>query len=37
MRGALAQEWVRLRTVRSTWLLSAGSVAVTLLAAVALT
>jgi len=37
VRGALAQEWVRLRTVRSTWLLSAGSVAVTLLAAVALT
>jgi ABC-2 type transport system permease protein len=35
MRGALAQEWVRLRTIRSTWLLSAGSLAVTVLAAVA--
>lgn len=37
MRGALAQEWVRLRTLRSTWLLSAASLAVTLLAAVAFT
>lgn len=37
MRGALAQEWLRLRTVRSTWWLSAGSLAVTLVAAVAFT
>lgn len=37
MRGALAQESVRLRTVRSTWWLSAGSLAVTLVAAVAFT
>lgn len=37
MRGALAQEWVRLRTLRSSWVLSGCSLAVTLIAAVALT
>lgn len=35
MRGALAQEWMRLRTIRSTWFLSLGSLTVTMLAAVA--
>jgi ABC-2 type transport system permease protein len=37
MTGALAQEWIRLRTLRSTWWLSAVSLAVTFLLAVAFT
>ena len=37
MRGALAQEWVRLRTLRSTWLLSAASLVLTVVVAVAAT
>lgn len=35
MKGALAYEWVRVRTVRSTWILSAAALLVTVLAAVA--
>lgn len=37
MRDALAYEWVRIRTVRSTWLLTAFSLVVTVLAAWGLT
>jgi ABC-2 type transport system permease protein len=37
MRGALAQEWIRLRTLRSTWWLSAASLLVTTMLAVAFT
>lgn len=37
MRGALAQEWLRLRTLRSTWVLSGSSVVITVLLAVAFT
>jgi ABC-2 type transport system permease protein len=37
MTGALAQEWIRLRTLRSTWWLSAASLGVTFLLAVAFT
>jgi len=37
MSGLLKQEWLRLRTLRSTWVLSGLSLAVTLLAATALT
>lgn len=37
MSGALVQEWVRLRTLRSTWLLSLASLVVTVLGAVAVT
>lgn len=36
MTGALAQEWLRLRTLRSTWWLSGSSLVVTVIAAVAL-
>lgn len=34
MRGALAQEWLRLRTLRSTWWLSGSAVVLTVLLAV---
>lgn len=37
MRDALAYEWLRLRTVRSTWLLTAASLLLTVLPALALT
>ena len=37
MRGALAQEWLRVRTLRSTWWLSGSSVVLTALLAVTFT
>ena len=37
MKGALAYEWVRLTTVRSTWVLSAAALGVAVLAALAFT
>ena len=37
MRGALSYEWVRLTTVRSTWVLSAAALVVAVLAALAFT
>ena len=37
MKGAVAYEWVRVRTIRSTWILSAAALAITVLAAVAFT